>query len=86
MVKYGIAALILKLGLWAIWIVYMVIPQGSKFITMLNESLNSHVWDVRALLTPILILILMFGIGALIELFGLIGIMWVAKREIDRRF
>lgn len=85
MTKYGVFAILLKIDVWASWIYFAIIPYGGKFIDLLQASLNNGVWDIRELLTPILMIILWFGGLVLIEIIIGFGIFYIAKVELENR-
>lgn len=53
MAKYSFFAMFVKLAVIASWVFLAVIPFGGEFLDLLQASLNTQVWEVKTLLTPI---------------------------------
>lgn len=64
---FFIAGIIVKLAIIAVFIFMVLIPFGGEFLTLLEESLNTSVWDLSELLKPIGMIILYFFILTVIE-------------------
>ena len=56
--KYGIFLLIFKLILIGIYIYSVLIPYGSDFLELLQNSLNIQTWNLFTLFAPIIKMIL----------------------------
>ena len=83
MFKYALFTILLQIGVLVGWIFLSVIPHGAEFLGILNESLNTQVWELMVLLKPIgQILLYLLGFS-LIEIAVGFFIFWLAKQEVD---
>lgn len=58
--KFTFIWVVLNIFIYAVWILNFVVPLGKKFLEMFSESLNTGVWDLLELLTPVGLIILYY--------------------------
>jgi hypothetical protein len=83
--KYQIAAILLKLGLLTIFIFNIIIPFGNEFLEIIQQSIDSEIWNIKAILIPIGKILLYFVILTAIEAIIVFAIIFpLAKSELSR--
>lgn len=81
--KYLLVYYVAVILLLVAWVISVLIPYGTKFLQSLEYSLNSGVWNLMELFTPIFwIVVYLIVVGLLRMLFAFIAYKAYVSRHI----